>query len=189
MGPEVGVTPSGPVLTEAFASLSTPLVADACVRPGLPLRIAPPGIRSLSGMARVAGRALPARHAGSVDVFLEAFERAEPGDELVIDDGGRRDRACVGDLVAIEAQAAGLSALIVWGVVRDADELDAIGLPIFVYGRAAPGPVAAEPSDAVRSGTTIRDQLQFGAYLLRRGDDPGFTFRAHLCDIDGAIEE
>ena len=46
---------------------------------------------------------MPARHYGSVDVFLEALSSAGPGDVLVIDNGGRTDEACIGDLVALEA--------------------------------------------------------------------------------------
>ena len=34
-----------PTMLESFADLSTPLVADACVRCEVPLRAAPPGIR------------------------------------------------------------------------------------------------------------------------------------------------
>ena len=92
---------------EAFMDLSTPLVADACLRCGVPLRVAHLGIRAVVGGQRVAGRALPVRHYGSVDVFLEAFGRAEAGDVLVIDNGGRLDEACVGDLAVLEAGAAG----------------------------------------------------------------------------------
>jgi hypothetical protein len=63
----------------AFAILSTPLVADACGRTGVPLRAAPPGIRAVIGGQRVAGRALPVQHCGSVDVFLEALSHGGQG--------------------------------------------------------------------------------------------------------------
>jgi 4-hydroxy-4-methyl-2-oxoglutarate aldolase len=76
------------MLTE-FGGLSTPLVADACLRAGVPLRAAPPGIGAVIPGQRIAGRALPARHYGSVDVFLEAFSGAARGDVLVVDNGGR----------------------------------------------------------------------------------------------------
>jgi regulator of RNase E activity RraA len=90
-------------------------VADACIRCDVPLRAAPPGIGAVIPGHRIAGRALPARHYGSVDVFLEAFGRAERGDVLVIDNGRRSDEACVGDLAVLEAEAAGLAGLVVWG--------------------------------------------------------------------------
>jgi 4-hydroxy-4-methyl-2-oxoglutarate aldolase len=51
---------------------------------------------------------LPVRHYGSVDIFLEAIGAAEPGDILVIDNGGRMDEACIGDLAVLEVQAFGL---------------------------------------------------------------------------------
>ncbi len=66
-------------LQEAFLELSTPLVTDACLRLDLPVRLAPHGIRALITGARLAGRVLPARHYGSVDVFLEAMGGADEG--------------------------------------------------------------------------------------------------------------
>jgi hypothetical protein len=71
-------------LHAAFSKLSTPLIADACLRLGLPIRLAPPGIRSLLTGSRIAGRALPVQHYGSVDIFLEAMATSEPGDILVM---------------------------------------------------------------------------------------------------------
>src|SRR6202035_2734640 len=103
-----------------FGGLSTPLVADACLRAGMPLRVAPRGIGAVIPGQRVAGRALPARHYGSVDVFLEAFSGAAHGDVLVVDNGGREDEACVGDLVVLEAQAAGVGGGMGWGRRRGA---------------------------------------------------------------------
>jgi 4-hydroxy-4-methyl-2-oxoglutarate aldolase len=143
-----------------FADLSTPLVADGCLRCGVPVRAAPPGIRPLIPGQRAAGRVLPARHYGSVDVFLEAFGRASPGDVLVVDNGGRADEACVGDLAVLEARAAGLAGVVVWGFHRDTAELGAIGFPMFSYGAFAPGPVRLDEREpdalvSARIGTEV----------------------------------
>jgi regulator of RNase E activity RraA len=134
-------------LRSAFAELSTPLLADACVRLKIPLRIAPPGIRAVTEKSRLAGRVLPVRHYGSVDIFLEALEVGQSGDVLVVDNGGRTDEGCVGDLTALETQACGLAGIIIWGCHRDTAELIEIGFPIFSYGICLAGPLRIDQRD------------------------------------------
>jgi len=119
---------------------TTPFIADACALLHVPLRLNPHHIRPIRPTQRAAGRACPARHAGSVDVFLEAIAAAASGDVLVIDNGGRLDEGCIGDLVAGEAHVAGLSGIVVWGAHRDTAAIDAIGIPLWSLGTCAAGP-------------------------------------------------
>jgi regulator of RNase E activity RraA len=120
---------------------TTPFIADACVLLELPVRVGPAGLRPLIPGARIAGPACPARHAGSTDVFLEAIAAAHRGDILVIDNTGRMDEGCIGDLVAGEAFVAGLSGLIVWGAHRDSAAIQAIGIPVWSLGSCPNGPL------------------------------------------------
>ena len=228
---------------QAFATLSTPVMADSCMRLDIPLRLAPPGARPVTPGMRLAGRVLPARHYGSVDVFLEAMHKASDGDVLVVDNGGRTDEGCVGDLTALEAKASWLAGMVVWGFHRDTSDLLAIGFPVFSYGVFPAGPrrlddreegalasarfgdlsvtqedivvadvdgilfIAAEhiervievassiqkkertQAESVESGRTLREQLKFEEFLKRRDEDPGYTFRSHLRQVGGEIEE
>ena len=230
-------------LMSRFADLSTPLIADACLRLNLPLRIAPVGIHPLITGNHIAGRVLPVKHYGSVDVFLEAMGMGQAGDILVIDNGGRSDEGCIGDLTTLEAQACGLAGIIVWGSHRDTAELLQIGFPVFSYGSWSSGPQRLDPRDVdalqnarfgefnvsrddvaladsdgvvfiptqhvdgiiitaqsiwqterkqaekIRSGNKLRDQLHFDEYLAKRSNNPTLTFRQHLRNIGGAIEE
>jgi regulator of RNase E activity RraA len=127
-------------LRRRFATLTTAHLADACLRAQVPVRCAPASLSTLMPGSRLAGRVAPAQHVGSVDIFLEALEGAAPGDVLVVGNGGRLDEACVGDLVALEAQAAGLEGLVIWGLHRDTADIRAIGLPVFSLGAIPTGP-------------------------------------------------
>lgn len=162
-------------LSAAFAPLSTPLITDACVRLKIPLRLAPPGIHPLMPSSRLAGRVLPAQHFGSVDVFLEALGHAQPGDVLVIDNGGRLDEGCIGDLTVLETQAHQVAGIIVWGVHRDTPELRQIAFPVFSYGAFPAGPIRLDPQSA--------DALQVAHFGSHRVSSEDVAF----ADEDGVI--
>jgi regulator of RNase E activity RraA len=163
-------------LSEAFAQLSTPLIADACVRQHVPLRLAPAGLRPLLAGRRFAGRALPARHYGSVDIFLEALMAAEAGDIMVIDNGGRSDEACIGDLVVLECLAAGLAAVAVWGCHRDTAELNEIGFPVFSYGCCPAGPTRLEPREPECLNSAYFGEVELTSQDVVFADDDGALF-------------
>ncbi len=163
-------------LQRRMASVSAANVADGCVRLGLPVRFGPPLLRPVAPGSRIAGRALPARHTGSVDIFLEAFERAEPGDVLVADNGGRLDEACIGDLVVIEARTAGLSGVVIWGLHRDTADIQEIGLPVYSLGSVPAGPTRLDPrpADALEVATIGNWTLTSDDLVI--ADDDGVLF-------------
>lgn len=137
---------TGPVV-DALVRLRVPAPAFA-LRPVLPGRI-------------VQGPAAPVTHLGSVDVILEVIGEAPPGAVLVVDNGGRDDEACVGDLLALEAHRAGLAGIVIDGFHRDTAQLVAIGIPVFSRGAFPRGPVRIPPAapamrTATIGGTTIR---------------------------------
>jgi 4-hydroxy-4-methyl-2-oxoglutarate aldolase len=121
--------------------LRTPYIADACVRLGEPVRCAPHDLKPVRPGLSCCGPARPVRHFGSVDVFLEALETSAPGDVLVVDNEGRRDEGCVGDLITLETKNAGLSGLLIWGTHRDTEEITALNFPVFSLGSVPNGPL------------------------------------------------
>src|SRR3954453_7309370 len=177
-----------------LASLTTPHLADACIPVALPGRTPPAGARPPGAGTRVAGRVLPARHAGSVDVFLEAFEHAHEGDVLVVDNGGRTDQACIGDLVVAEARTAGVAGLLVWGLHRDTADILAIGLPVFSLGAIPTGPLELAPRDsqALMSARVGEHMVTTGDLVL--ADDDGAVFLrddrvAEILDVAEGIRD
>jgi regulator of RNase E activity RraA len=163
-------------LRRRFATLTTAHLADACLRAQIPVRCAPAPLHAVVPGGRLAGRVSPARHVGSVDVFLEALEGASPGDVLVVDNGGRLDEACVGDLVALEAQGAGVEGIVIWGLHRDTHDIRAIGLPVFSLGAIPTGPqrLDARPQGALVSATV--GDWTVGREDVVLGDDDGVLF-------------
>lgn len=163
-------------LRERCAALTTAHIADACLRTGIPVRCGPAELRPIAPGVRVAGRVCPARHAGSIDVFLEALERAAPGNVLVVDNGGRLDESCVGDLLAQEAGAARLGGVVIWGLHRETAEIRAIGLPLFSLGSTPTGPLRldARPRDALE--VAVVGRWTVGRDDLVAGDDDGVLF-------------
>lgn len=128
------------LLVDQLNKLTTPYLADGCLRTGVPIRFAPAGLRPLTNNMRCAGRARPIRHVGSIDIFFEALEGCSAGDVFVIDNAARMDEACIGDIVVLEAKAAGISGFVVWGLHRDSAELSDIGFPVFSMGSLPTGP-------------------------------------------------
>ncbi len=165
-------------LASEFSNLSTALIADACIRVKVPLRVAPSEIRPLVQGMRIAGRALPARHRGSVDVFLEAMRNALPGDVLVVDNEGRSDESCVGDLTVLEARAWGLAGLVVRGYHRDTDQLVRVGFPVFSYGSYPAGPRRLDPRTLADLSSAQWDNFTVDNNDLVFGDDDGVLFVA-----------
>lgn len=123
----------------------TAALADACVRANVTLRIAPQGTAPIVPQWKVSGRAVPVRHYGSVDVFLEALGHAGSGDVLVVDNEGRKDEGCIGDQVTLETKLAGLGGIVIWGLHRDTHDIRELGLPLFSIGCVPCGPTRVDP--------------------------------------------
>jgi regulator of RNase E activity RraA len=98
------------------------------------------GVRPLWPCAKIVGRAVtmkikpmgldkPKHHLGTLPI-----DAAQPGDVIVIDNGGRPDTSCWGGLLALAAKTKGISGVIIDGACRDVDESRDVGFPVFARG-------------------------------------------------------
>ena len=154
---------------------TTPFIADACVLLQVPVRLGRHGLKPIRPQLRVAGPVAPAVHAGSTDVFLEAISQAVSGEVLVIDNNGRLDEGCIGDLVAGEAHVSGLAAIIVDGAHRDSAAIRAIGIPVWSLGTMPNGPLELR-----RRHVTALEAATCGPTTVTRED-------AVFADEDGVL--
>jgi 4-hydroxy-4-methyl-2-oxoglutarate aldolase len=122
------------------------------------------------------GPCLPAQHAGSVDVFLEALQGAAPGQVLVIGNEGRVDEGCIGDLTALEAMHHGATAIVVDGAHRDTAALRTVGLPVWSHGGFPFGPRVLRPRgpDALRECVVAGHRVTGQDFVAL--DDDGAVF-------------
>jgi 4-hydroxy-4-methyl-2-oxoglutarate aldolase len=172
------------IANDQLAHLTTPQLADGCLKTNVPIRCAPSALRPLAPAMRCSGRARPVRHVGSIDIFFEALHGAARGEILVIDNGGRLDEACIGDIVALEAKDAGIAGIVIWGLHRDSKELIDIGFPVFSLGALPTGPQRLHARSAdVFSRATI------GAHAITSSDFVAADANGVLFLPDDRLEE
>ncbi|HXQ86157.1 MAG TPA: 4-carboxy-4-hydroxy-2-oxoadipate aldolase/oxaloacetate decarboxylase [Gaiella sp.] len=124
-----------------LAALGVATVHEAAGRTGivdLPLTRVVPG-------SRAAGPARTALCAPGDNTMVHALvAHARPGDVLVLTSAEPAPVAFVGDLLATQARAQGVAAVLVDGAVRDLDELADLGLPIWTRFVRAQGATKGE---------------------------------------------
>jgi 4-hydroxy-4-methyl-2-oxoglutarate aldolase len=163
---------STPELQASLSQVTAAHLADACLRLGIEPRCAPSGLVPVGAASGCFGPVRAVRHYGSVDVFLEAIAGANPTEILVVDNQGRLDEGCIGDLVTLEARNAGLGGILIWGAHRDTAEIERLGLPVFSYGSTPCGPRRLDARDDAPP--------RFGDFTVSEAD-------IAVCDADGAI--
>lgn len=149
-----------PALLAGFLEASSAQVADAMHRFGA----MDSGIRPVWASPPVTGSALTvwARSADNL-MMHHALALAQPGDVLVVNTQGNLTNAGFGELMATTAARVGIAAVIVDGVVRDAQALERLALPVFARGLNPNGCDKVGPGEI---GSTIA----CGGVAVRSGD-------------------
>lgn len=146
-------------VAQALSRVSTCNIADAMHKAGVMKSIHP---RIAHGV-RMVGRALTVQTTkGDWAKPVEAIDRAEEGDVLVIDAGGS-DIAVFGELAAWSCRTRGVRGVVIDGAVRDMDAIFEMGFPAFSRHVA---PNAGEP----KGFGGIGHEIVCGGQLVRTGD-------------------
>src|ERR1700691_854051 len=156
---EVAERPDRSLVT-ALREFDTTQIADC----GGPVGVVGPGLRHLAGGAELCGPAVTVwTKPGDILYVLKATDLITAGDVLVVDGGGRRDAAVIGDIAGQALADLGCEGLVVDGAVRDLDGLDAAELPTFAAG--------AHPATGSNQGPgAINVVVQCGGVTVRPGD-------------------
>ena len=124
--------------------------------------------------SRVAGPARTVRCGQDDNLMVHAvMAAAQPGDVLVLTMPEPAPVALVGELLATQAQARGVAAILVDAAVRDVEELCVLGLPIWARWVRVRGATKTIPGE-------LQAPITVGGAAIRPGD-------VIVLDADGAV--
>jgi regulator of RNase E activity RraA len=155
-------------IIERLAKLDTCVVSDGMDRLGL--KGATFGVRPMWACPKIVGRAVtmkikpvglekPKQHLGTA-----AIVAAQPGDVIVVDNGGRPDSSCWGGLLSLAAKTKGISGIVIDGACRDIDESRDMEFPVFARGAL---PMTARNRVMQES---FNQEIQFAGVQVHPGD-------------------
>jgi 4-hydroxy-4-methyl-2-oxoglutarate aldolase len=157
-------------VVEAWRGLPVANIGDARERLGLTRDLAAPWRG-----AAIVGRARTVAVAAGDNLGIQRIlGRVRPGDVVVVDGQGDTSRALIGELLAGRLLARGALGMVLDGALRDAEDLEEIGFPIWHRARSAAGPYKNGPfrhGDPVAVGGVV---CLDGDLVIADGD--GVTF-------------
>lgn len=144
-------------------SASHPATADLCDEHDAEVTVLDNVFRSLGGRDQMTGIAMTLKIFEDNSLVREAVAENGHGKVLVVDAGGSRRRAVVGDQLAATACANGWSGILVYGAVRDAAILAETDLAVHALG--------TNPRKTEKRGLGDRDVVvTFCGATIRPGD-------------------
>lgn len=157
-------------LVENLAAVPTSAIGDMRERRGM----LDSAIKPVWPSGAIAGRAFTIEtRPGDNKVIHEALDLLEPGDILVVDGGGDSQRALIGELIGERARDLGAEGMVIDGAVRDVQELQGIGFPVWARAISPAGPYRDGPG-------RIGGIISIGGVVCSTGD-------VVVADADGVI--
>ncbi|HYZ69735.1 MAG TPA: methyltransferase [Mycobacterium sp.] len=168
-----------PRLLASLTRFGAAMVSDAMERFGA----LDAEIRAQWPTARLVGNAFTVwTRSGDNLAIHQALDVVAPGDVLVVNGSGDKNRALIGEMIGIKAKARGVAGFVLDGAARDIDALRELDMPVFARASTPAGPykhgpfrlleptavggVCVSPGDAViadRDGVTVVGRTKLAA--------------------------
>lgn len=147
-------------LVKELSQFSTATLHEALGQIGnLPYQIKP-----LSKNMKVCGRAYTVKAKAFMNINLHrAYAYAQAGDVIVADCSGGYEAGYWGDLLTLGAMKQGIAGLVIDACVRDADEIEALGFPVFCRGLCIKG-TGKDPEGS------FNEPIKIGEVTINAGD-------------------
>lgn len=147
----------------------------------------PSVIKPVSPKMKVCGPAYTVKTIGCNNMLLHrAYAYANPGDVLIADCSDFYEAGYWGDLMSLGAMTKGIAGLVIDGCVRDADDIEAMGFPVFSRGLCIKG----TGNDSMGS---LNEPIKIGNANIHPGDivlgDRDGVVIIPLARVDEAIEK
>lgn len=148
-------------LVEQFRNLPVPNIGDSMNRTAAISSVIQP-----MNNGKLLGTAYTVRvPAGDNLLFYYAIDRAKPGDVIVVDGGGFKERALCGEIMVTLAIKRKLAGFVVDGAIRDRAELSELEFPVFARSSNPNGPYKNGPGE-VNVPVTIGGKVVYPGDIL-----------------------
>lgn len=157
-----------PELVEAFRKLPVANAGDCMSR----MFAGGAKLRPIHDTGEVlAGPALTVRTRPGDNLMLHhALDIAEPGDVIVVDAGGDLTTATMGEIMVAIAQRRKVAGIVVYGAIRDADEIRRMKFPLYAAGITHRGPYKDGPGE-INTAIAIEGMvIEPGDLIIADGD-------------------
>jgi 4-hydroxy-4-methyl-2-oxoglutarate aldolase len=145
---------------QALSKYSTATLCEAMGN----VNFLPSGIKPIAPSMKVCGPAYTVKTMPRDNVLLHrAYAYAAAGDVLIVSCSGFYEAGYWGDLMSIGAKMKGINGLVIDGCVRDADDIEAMGFPVFSRGLCVRG--TSNHGDG-----TLNEPIIIGDVLIQAGD-------------------
>jgi len=147
-------------LVRQFAQFETPDISDILNR----MYAMNNGIHNVTNGESICGPACTVKvFPGDNLMVHKVLDVARPGDIVVVDAGGTKSNAVLGDLICTKARHRGIAAFVIDGLIRDLPEVRQAGVPVFACGETPIGPLHRGPGE-------INYAVSCGGIVVNPGD-------------------